>query len=85
MNKQTLKIISASYLHGHTIRIIFDNKIIRDVDFFPFLNNSTNQQIKDYLSIDKFKTFKIVNNDLMWGDYDLLFPINDLYNGKISA
>lgn len=85
MNNNILKIISANYLHGHTIRIVFNNNITRDVDFFPFLTNSTNHQIRDYLSIEKFKTFKIVNNDLMWEDFDLLFPINDLYSGKISA
>ena len=39
--------------------------------------------IKKYLNPDEFKKFTIEYGDLTWNDYDLCFPIADLYEGKI--
>ena len=39
--------------------------------------------IKKYLDETLFKQFKIVDGNLNWNDYDLIFPIYDLYQGKI--
>ena len=31
----------------------------------------------------KFKNYEIVDGNLNWNDYDLIFPIEDLYEGKL--
>lgn len=85
MSKKILKIKSATYIKNYELLITFyDGKEV-SVDFYDFLISSTNPQIRDYLNLEKFKSFKVKNNDLLWGDFDLLFPIEDLYSGKISA
>ncbi len=85
MSKKILSIVSAEYLHDYLIQIHFADGVKKDVDFSGFLNSSTNPHIREFLNHEKFKTFKILNGQLMWGDFELIFPITDLYSGKISA
>lgn len=85
MNNKILKIKSATYVKNYELRILFQDGKKVNVDFYDFLKSSTNPHIRDYLNLEKFKSFKIENNDLLWGDFELLFPIEDLYCGKISA
>jgi hypothetical protein len=30
-----------------------------------------------------FNSYKIIDGNLNWNDYDMIFPISDLYEGKI--
>jgi len=46
-------------------------------------NSSLNPLIRAYLDLDKFKNFSIEYGNLFWNDYDLCFPIADLYEGRI--
>ncbi|MEA9356601.1 DUF2442 domain-containing protein [Bacteriovorax sp. PP10] len=85
MSKKILKIKSAIYIKNYELLITFQDGKEVNVDFYDFLKSSTNPQIRDYLILEKFKAFKIKDHDLLWGDFDLLFPIEDLYSGKISA
>lgn len=85
MNKKILKIKSAKHIKNYELLITFQDGKEVSVDFYDFLISSTNPQIKDYLNLEKFKSFKVEDHDLLWGDFDLLFPIEDLYSGKISA
>ncbi|MBC7429680.1 MAG: DUF2442 domain-containing protein [Bacteriovorax sp.] len=80
-----LKITSVKYLRNYLIKISFVDGEKRTVDFLQYLNSSTNPEIRNYLCLENFKSFKIQNGDLTWGDFDLLFPIQDLYAGKVSA
>jgi len=80
---KTLKIIEAKYIKDYTLKLTFsDNKEIH-LDFLNFLESSKHPDVKKYLDIKKFKSFSLDNGELMWGNFDLLFPMVDLYNGKI--
>jgi hypothetical protein len=39
--------------------------------------------IRAYLDPDRFAQFAIRDGDLMWGDYELCFPVADLYENTI--
>ena len=41
--------------------------------------------IQKYLDENKFSNFSLTDGNLNWNDYDLIFPISDLYNGRIEA
>ncbi|MDR4499111.1 MAG: DUF2442 domain-containing protein [Candidatus Scalindua sp.] len=82
---QVITIISAEYIGEHKIKLSFNNNTIQLVDFFPFLNSSLNPLIRKYLDKQEFKKFKIDNGDLEWNDYDLCFPIADLYENNIKS
>lgn len=55
---------------------------MRTIDFEPFLRRSRNPLIQAYLDPGLFSAFSIKEGDLVWGDYDLCFPIADLYDGR---
>lgn len=82
---QNLMIESAKYLTDYAIRIRFNDGTERLVDFKPFLSKALHPSIKKYLDENKFSSFEITDGNLNWNDYDLIFPVLDLYNGKIEA
>ena len=85
MKQKILKIKSVKYLHDYKLQITFQDGTEKKVDFKNFLNSSTNPEIRAYLDQDKFKSFSIKDGELMWGDFDLLFPIQDLYDNTFST
>ena len=53
------------------------------VDFGAFIRNAAHPDIKKYRDLGLFKSFELKNGDLEWNDYELAFPVYDLYQGKI--
>lgn len=80
-----LKIESAKYLSDYAIRIKFNDGNERLVDFKPFLSKSLHPSIQKYLDENKFSNFSLTDGNLNWNDYDLIFPLSDLYNGQIGS
>jgi len=81
---QDFKIKSARYLGDFAIRILFNDDTERLVDFKSFLTKSLHPSIQKYLNEDNFSKFLIKDGNLNWNDYDMIFPIIDLYNGEIE-
>jgi hypothetical protein len=82
---EKLKIDSAKYLSDYVIRLKFSDGVNKIVDFKPFLSKSSHPSIKKYLDENKFSNFDLTDGNLNWNDYDLIFPVWDLYNGKIDS
>ena len=78
-----LEIENAEHLDGHRLRLEFNDGVRRVVDFGPFLKQARHPQIAAYRSLRKFKSFHIEHGQLMWGDYEMLFPVWDLHEGQI--
>ena len=79
----SIDIKKAEYLNGYRIKLTFSDSNIQIVDFKEFLQKSQNPTTRKYLNINKFKDFKIVCGDLVWHDYELCFPIIDLYENTL--
>lgn len=82
--KKVLKILSAKHIGGHRLLLTFSDGVEKAVDFGHFLENARHPEIRKFLNPKKFKDFKLENGELMWGDFDLIFPITDLYENKLS-
>ncbi|HET6557538.1 MAG TPA: DUF2442 domain-containing protein [Prolixibacteraceae bacterium] len=78
-----IEIRTANYIGDFAIRILFSDGTKRLVDFKPFLETSLHPSIRKYLDETKFKQFEIVDGNLNWNHYDLIFPLEDLYKGEI--
>lgn len=78
-----IAIESANYISDYAVRLSFSDGTSQLVDFKPFLENALHPSIRKYLDENKFKQFEIVDGNLNWNNYDLIFPIDDLYQGKI--
>jgi hypothetical protein len=82
-NIDFIQINSARYIGDFAIRVSFSDGYSRLVDFKPFLEAALHPSIRTYLDEARFKNYKIVDGNLNWNDYDLIFPIKDLYEGKL--
>jgi len=83
--KQNLKITTAVYIGNYTIRINFNDGTEKLVNFKQFLSKSLHPSIRKYLDDAYFSNYEIVNGNLNWNDYDMIFPIWDLYRGRIDS
>ena len=80
---EVLEITNAMQFSRYALKFEFSDGTERVIDFEPFLKTSRNPGIRVYLDPEKFSHFRIEYGDLVWDDYDLCFPIADLYEGQI--
>jgi hypothetical protein len=80
---ELIEIKTAKYIGDFAVSVIFNDGINRIIDFKPFLEASLHPSIRKYLNEEKFKSFEIIDGNLNWNNYDMIFPINDLYQGKL--
>lgn len=78
-----IAIESAEYVERYKLNLRFSDGTKRIVDLEDFLSKSSNPMIRKYLDKEEFKGFTIEYGDLFWNDYDLCFPVADLYEGSI--
>lgn len=80
---KAIKVTKAQFIGDFAIRVFFNDDSQKLIDFKPFLEKSQHPEIRKYLDESKFREFQIVDGNLNWNDYDLIFPVWELYNGKI--
>lgn len=80
-----ISVISAEYVGGFTLRVTFSDGAVSIVDFESFLTNRPHPQYARYLQPELFKSFCVESGNVVWGkDWDMIFPMEELYSGKIS-
>lgn len=82
-DEQVISVEKVDHIGDFKLKLEFNDKTRQIVDFYPFLSHSLNPLIRKYLSPKEFSQFQIDEGDLEWNDYDLCFPIADLYENKI--
>jgi len=80
---EVIEIVKAQYLDGSRIHLWFNDGTDRIVDFGPFLCRKRHPVFKKYLDVNEFRTFRVLHGNLDWNDYEMCFPIADLYEGKV--
>jgi hypothetical protein len=83
MNQDFINIVGAENLGDYSLRLSFDDGASQIVSFKEFLEESSHPEIRSFLEAKKFSTFRIEYGDLVWGDYELCFPVVDLYRNQI--
>ena len=72
----------AEYVGKYKISFVFNDGKINIVDFESFIANSRHPAVQKYRDLELFKAFKLEYGEVNWNDYDLVFPIFDLYHNK---
>jgi Protein of unknown function (DUF2442) len=72
------------HVRAYRLRIEFSDGNVTEVDFEPFLRAAAHPAIRRYLQPRRFKQFAITDGVLQWNDFDLIFPMADLYAGVIG-
>ena len=81
---KVVQITSAVHTSRCRLEISFSDGHVNEVDFEPFLKRSPHPAIRAYLDAKKFRQFTIEDGMLHWNDFDLVFPMADLYAGRIG-
>src|ERR1039458_10000417 len=81
--RKYLEITEATCVAGYKLRLVFNDGKKRVMDFEPFLRRAQNPMLTQYRQLRKFKSFHLHQGDVMWGDYEMIFPFMDLYHGEI--
>jgi len=80
---QIIHVTKAVYEGDFRIRVSFEDGKEQLVDFKGFLERSLHPSIRKYLDEECFRQFEIIDGNLNWNDYGLIFPVADLYEGKV--
>jgi hypothetical protein len=81
----TLNITAVEQVGDYALRLSFDDGTVQTVDFKTFLSLSRHPDIRAYLDPARFVAYRIEYGELVWGDYDLCFPIADLYQNRLLS
>ncbi|QVL50037.1 MAG: DUF2442 domain-containing protein [Thiocapsa sp.] len=84
MTPETINITLAEQIDTHCLRLRFDDDTEQVVDFKPFLSHAAHPDIRSWLQPEKFASFRLEYGELVWGDYELCFPMIDLYRNEIA-
>lgn len=84
MTTGIINIITAEQVGDFRIRLQFDDGTEQTVDFKPFLTHAPHPDIRAWLDPAHFATLRLEFGELVWGDYDLCFPVIDLYRNHID-
>ena len=65
--------------------LTFSDDTQQTIDVGGFIRNHPHPQYNKYLDPNLFRTFVIDDGNIVWGeDWDLIFPVENLYNGKAA-
>jgi len=78
-----IKMTAARYLKNYQIEFEFDDQTKKIIDFESFLKQAKNPMLKKYLDLTVFKNVTLRDGDIDWNDYELCFPIADIYEGDL--
>ncbi len=78
-----INITKVEQVGDFALHLSFDDGTVQTVDFKPFLTLSRHPDIRAYLDPANFAAFRIEYGELVWGDYDLCFPVADLYQNRL--
>ena len=84
LDERCLSLVSAQYLDGYRLALTFSDGTKRTVDFAAFLRRARNPMAIKYRELEQFKQFSIVNGNLNWNDYEMIFPVASLYAETIG-
>lgn len=79
-----LLVNSAKHKTGHILEIQFNDNHVSVIDFAPFIFSSGHPDYEPYKSVERFLDFEIIDGNLNWDDYTMIFPVEDLYKERLT-
>ncbi len=80
-----LRIIEARAIGNLTVELLFSDNKRQLVNIGEFIRLHPHPQYNKYLDEDEFAKFTIDDGNIVWGeDWDMVFPIEQLYSGEIA-
>ena len=81
---ERLYIINAIDAGNLSVSLTFSDKTTQTVDVGEYIRRHPHPQYNKYLNPRKFSRFTLENGNVVWGkNWDLIFPIEQLYKGTL--
>lgn len=84
MSQNPINIFTAERAGDYRLHLTFDDDKEQTVDFKQFLTRAQHTDIRSYLDPVRFAAFRIEYGELVWGEYDLCFPVINLYLNQLE-
>ncbi|MEO5346941.1 MAG: DUF2442 domain-containing protein [Magnetococcus sp. YQC-9] len=84
MNPSPIDIVAVEAQGPFQLRLQFDDHTEQVIDFYPFLSRSRHPDLRIWLDPARFADYRLEHGELIWGDYELCFPMSDLYHNTID-
>lgn len=85
MNGERLFIVNAEERENLCVELTFNDGHHSIVNIGEFIRKHPHPQYNKYLASEEFAKFKIEHGNIVWGeDWDLIFPVENLYVGKVA-
>ncbi len=78
-----LSVKSAVHKKSHILEILFSDGHTECVDFSMFIFSNEHPDYVQYRNEDNFLKYQIVDGNLNWDDYTMIFPVEDLRHNKL--
>lgn len=79
-----LSVIGATYVGNLSVKIDFSDNTSRVVNVGDFIQRHPHPQYNKYLDEKRMRSFSIESGNVVWGkNWDLIFPIEQLYAGAL--
>jgi len=83
---EKIRIVDAKATGNLSVDLLFNDNTRRIVNVGEFIMAHPHPQYNKYLDEAEFSRFTIDDGNIVWGeDWDLIFPIEQLYSGKIAS
>ncbi|MCB2262351.1 MAG: DUF2442 domain-containing protein [Candidatus Thiosymbion ectosymbiont of Robbea hypermnestra] len=79
-----LSVKQAHHMGLHRLGIEFSDGHKQNVDFAPFIFSSGHPDYDKYKQESEFLKYEIVDGNLNWDDYTMIFPVEALYTGRLT-
>lgn len=80
----SIKIIKAEDVGNLHVLIHFSDSKQQTIDIGDFIRRHPHPQYNKYLEPKRFRNFSIENGNIVWGkNWDMIFPLEQLYAGRI--
>jgi hypothetical protein len=80
-----MNIAQATYLHDYLIEVRFTDGTVRVADLEDFFKTSSLKLVRKFYPLQLFKTFRVEDGVLCWGDNECDINPHRIYKGKYDA
>jgi len=80
-----VNIIQVESAGEYRLWLTFSDKQRSLVDLAPVLKSSMNPQTRQFLNVERFLSFRLEWGNIVWGDYEMCFSIEELYEGRMGS
>jgi hypothetical protein len=77
-----MNIQKAQHRGGCRLDLSFLDGQVQTIDFEPFLRQA-HPELRKYVDEKEFARFSVEHGNLVWNDYEMCFPIEALYAGRL--